>query len=140
MPSQRHQQRGLTLIETVVAVAIVSLFATILGFRHTRLVSQSKHSDCRVQIETLTSALEAFQSAVDRYPRADEGLAALRHAPKDSGLLWRGPYLIGELPQDPWGRPYRYEVTASGEGRVLSLGADGEPGGDGADADVFSWK
>ena len=39
------------------------------------------------------------------------------------------------MPADPWGKPYRYQ-SANGVVEIVSLGADGAPGGEGENADV----
>jgi general secretion pathway protein G len=76
---------------------------------------------------------------IGRYPTASEGLNLLvSDTPPATG--WAGPYLSGGLPLDPWRHPYVYEppADASGQPKVYSLGADGKPGGQGLDADVFN--
>ncbi|MES6459362.1 type II secretion system protein GspG, partial [Cutibacterium acnes] len=75
-----------------------------------------------------------FKLDVGRYPTTDEGLDALVKAP--SGVRgWNGPYVKGDIPLDPWGRPYRYTLQ-NGKLEIVSLGADGAPGGEGEDADI----
>jgi len=55
---------------------------------------------------------------------------------------WAGPYLPKDVPMDPWGRPYEYKYPGEhGEDPdIISLGADGQPGGDGNNADIVSWS
>jgi general secretion pathway protein G len=126
-----------TLIEMMVVVTIIAIFSGIAGFRYFGHLERSKQVAAKTQLNALQLAIAAYYADVARYPTAQEGLAALRQSTAPN---WRGPYIIDELPKDPWGRPYQYKVTASGEPRVICLGADGVPGGDGANADVFSWK
>ena len=53
-------------------------------------------------------------------------------------VAWKN--YLEKLPNDPWGHPYQYlNPGLHGEVDILSLGADGAPGGDGADADIGSW-
>ena len=54
---------------------------------------------------------------------------------------WDGPYLPKEIPLDPWGNPYEYRAPGEhGDYDIISYGADGQPGGEGADMDVVNWK
>ncbi len=133
----RHLKRGVTLIEMMVVVTIIALFTGVVGVKYMTHVERSKEVAAKTQLNAFNLAIAAYYADVARYPTADEGLAALRQS---TSKTWRGPYLIDELPKDPWGRPYIYEITVSGEPRVICLGADGAPGGDAANADVFSWK
>jgi general secretion pathway protein G len=84
-------------------------------------------------------ALEKYRVDTGGYPSAGEGLESLR---RNVGKLhtWRGPYLAGDVPLDPWGRPYIYSFPVRGREspEVLSYGADGKPGGMGDDADITS--
>lgn len=121
----------------MVVVTIIAVFTGIAGFRYFGQLERSKHVAAKTQLNAFNLAIAAYYADLARYPTADEGLTALRQS---TGKNWRGPYILDELPKDPWGRPYLYEITASGEPRVICLGADGAPGGDGANADVFSWK
>jgi general secretion pathway protein G len=121
----------------MVVVTIIAIFSGIAGFRYFGHLERSKQVAAKTQLNTFNLAIAAYYADVARYPTAEEGLAALR---QNSSKNWRGPYILDELPKDPWGRPYLYEITTSGEPRVICLGADGAPGGDGANADVFSWK
>ena len=70
-----------------------------------------------------------------------QGLLALRVRPNDMGQ-WNGPYMQVEIPKDPWGHDYFYRFPGEHgeEPEVVSFGADGQPGGDGLNADIVSWK
>jgi type II secretion system protein G len=90
------------------------------------------------QIRQFSDALEAFYGDCGRYPRTGEGLAALLQEPAGCAG-WNGPY-VAKVPTDPWGNAYVYESPGEHGGFDLSsLGADGAPGGEDADADVVSW-
>jgi general secretion pathway protein G len=68
-------------------------------------------------------------------------LQALRSRPANVNN-WQGPYLPQEIPNDPWGRPYlyRYPSEQGDEPEIISLGADGQPGGEDINTDIVSWK
>ena len=76
---------------------------------------------------------------VDRY--SDQGLQALRVKPGDAEN-WNGPYMPKDVPKDPWQHDYIYKFPGDhgDEPDIISYGADGQPGGDGINADIGSWK
>jgi general secretion pathway protein G len=88
----------------------------------------------------IKGAIETFRMDTGRFPTADEGLAVLYNQPQDERLhlLWRGPYLDENVPLDPWGYPYHYSLPGRDNRpfAIYSLGADGQPGGDGINSDI----
>ncbi|CAN7222968.1 type II secretion system major pseudopilin GspG [Acidovorax sp. LjRoot129] len=129
-------QRGFTLIELLVVLAILTLLAGLVGPRVLNQLGGAKSKTTGVQISDLDKSLELFKLDVGRYPTTEEGLDALAKRPGNAAS-WSGPYIKGNVPQDPWGRPYRYANPGPNGGiEILSLGADGAPGGDGENADV----
>ena len=139
LPSKRRRsQAGFTLIELLVVLVILGLIIGIVAPRAVNFLSRAKSDVAKIQIESFATALDLFHLDVGRYPAGQEGLGALIVAP-NAAASWNGPYVrADEIPLDPWQRPYRYE--APGENgkpyRLLSLGADGQPGGEGEDADI----
>ena len=130
-----RRQTGFTLIELLVVLAILTLLAGLVGPRVLSQLGGAKSKTAGVQIADLEKSLEIFKLDVGRFPSSEEGLNALVTKP-DSAAGWNGPYLKGGLPNDPWGKPYKYTLGANGAVEVLSLGADGAPGGDGENADI----
>ena len=139
LPSRRRaRERGFTLIELLVVLAILGLIIGIVAPSAVSFLSRAKSDVAKIQIETLATALDLFQLDVGRYPATQEGLAALVTPPAGT-TQWNGPYLRGDVvPLDPWQRPYGYAVPGDGRKpyRLFSLGADGQPGGEGENADV----
>ena len=121
---------GITLIEMLVVVTIIALFSSIAYQRLTPALEQGRRTAAKTQIENLKAALQRFNIDYARFPTEDEGLEVLR------------PYLSQEIPMDPWQRPYiyRYPGEHGPEPDVMSFGADGEEGGEGANEDVVSWR
>ena len=135
-PSERKFSRGFTLIELLVVLAILTLLAGLVGPRVLNQLGGAKSKTAGVQIADLDKSLELFKLDVGRYPTTEEGLDALVKRP-GSVNGWTGPYLKGGDPTDPWGHPYRYaNAGASGGLDIVSLGADGAPGGEGENADI----
>ena len=131
--SRRHA-RGFTLIELLVVLAILTLLAGLVGPRVLGQLGGAKSKTAAVQIADLDKSLELFKLDVGRYPTTEEGLEALVKKP-GSANAWNGPYLKGGVPTDPWGNAYRY-ANNGGKIDIISLGADGAPGGEGENADI----
>ncbi len=137
----RRARRGVTLIEMLVVVTIIALFAALVGPRMLRRTDTARVTAARAQINSFMTAIGAYKLDTGLFPTTEQGLQALRIAP--AGVTqWQGPYLPQEIPVDPWGRPYEYKYPGDhgDEPDIICLGADGQPGGDGINADVVSWK
>jgi len=137
---RRVRENGFSLIELIVVLVILGLLAGIVGPRLWDRVGESKAQVAKLQIAELGNALALFRFDVGRYPTMSQGLQALV---EDSGIQnWSGPYLSkNTVPKDTWGRDYQYRFPGDhGDYDVWSLGADGEQGGEGDDADVNSWE
>jgi general secretion pathway protein G len=132
-------QRGFTLIELLIVMIILGLLAALVAPKMFQKVGSSKQKAAKAQIAMLGTALDAFRLDVGAYPSAEEGLDALRKNPNRE--TWDGPYLPKDVPPDPWGRAYVYRCPGEhGDYDLYSLGADGQEGGDGENADVLSWE
>lgn len=132
----KKKSTGFTLIELLVVLAILTLLAGLVGPRVLGQLGGAKTKTAGVQIADLEKSLELFKLDVGRFPSTEEGLQALSQKP-NSVAGWNGPYIKGSVPNDPWGRAYKYVYPAGNGGvEVMTLGADGIPGGDGENADV----
>lgn len=129
--------RGFTLLELLVVILIIGLLTGIVAPRFMGQISRSEATTARAQLDALDKALQAYRIDTGRYPGAGQGLRALVTQPGDEPR-WRGPYLQGDLPADPWGTAYVYR-TPGPSGRdyeLMSYGRDRAPGGSGDDADI----
>lgn len=134
--SVRRRAQGFTLIELLVVLAILTLLAGLVGPKVLGQLGGAKSKTAAVQIADLEKSLDLFKLDVGRYPSTDEGLQALVSKPA-TAAGWNGPYVKGGVPNDPWGKPYKYTSPAAAGGvEILSLGADGAPGGEGENADI----
>jgi general secretion pathway protein G len=136
---------GFTLIEILVVIAVLAVLAALVAPNVFRHLGTAKDAAARSQMEMFAAALDAYRLDSGRYPTTAQGLDALVREPvaEPRPRNWRGPYLRKDVPLDPWGNPYVY--LAPGEHNpegydLLSLGADGAPGGEGEDADIAAWR
>jgi general secretion pathway protein G len=136
---RRRRQAGVTLIEMLVVVTIIALFASIVGPRLFKAGDSARVTAARTQINGFMQALVLYKNSTGVFPTTEQGLNALRQRPADVPN-WDGPYLQSDVPADPWGRPYlyRYPSEFGDEPEIISLGADGQPGGTGINADISS--
>jgi general secretion pathway protein G len=140
MTTAKRDERGFTLVELLVVLAILALLTALAGPALFNQIKPARREAAAVQIEHFGSALDAYFLDMGSYPSTADGLEALRTAPGDS-KRWRGPYLKKEIPMDPWGNPYHYKSPGrSGPYEISSYGADGREGGEGEDADINSWQ
>jgi len=134
------REKGFTLIELLVVMIILGLLATLVGPRIFKNVSKSKLKTAKTQISLFENALAQFKLDIGRFPSTGEGLRALR---TNSGISkWDGPYIMKDIPKDPWDREYIYNSPGEA-GRpydIMSYGLDGSVGGDGENKDTKSWE
>jgi general secretion pathway protein G len=139
--NRRRGNAGVTLIEMLVVVTIIGLFVALVGPRLWSNVDKAKAVKARADIDGLMGALGTFKLDNGNFPTTEQGLAALRTKPADAPQ-WAGPYTEKELSKDPWQHDYIYKFPGEHGDTpdIISLGADGQAGGDGINADIVSWK
>ncbi|WP_251972520.1 type II secretion system major pseudopilin GspG [Sphaerotilus microaerophilus] len=133
--------RGFTLIELMVVLVIIGVLAALVVPNVLDRADDARLTAARTDVNNLMQALKLYKLDNQRYPSGDQGLQALVAKPTTGAVPpnWK-PYLE-KLPNDPWGRPYQFaNPGVKGEIDVFSLGADGQPGGEGKDADIGSWQ
>lgn len=132
--------RGFTLLEMLVVMVIIGLLAGLVGPRMFGKVDSSKVQTAQTQIKMLRSAVGIMQLDIGVAPPQDQGLKWLTEPPADEQLksLWKGPYIDGKLPLDPWSNPFVYKVPGlNGQPfSIISYGLDGKEGGEGLAADL----
>ncbi len=140
-----QSEQGFTLTELMVVLVILGLLATIVIINVLPAADQANNTKVRADLSTLESALEQYRLDNVTYPQSEQGLQALVTPP--AGLSqpqrYRSGGYIRRLPNDPWGNPYVYAMPGTQSGGaydIMTLGADGQPGGDEQNADIGNWE
>ena len=133
-----------TLIEVVIVIVILVTLASIATPMYLKYVRNANIGTAKTQIKLLSDAVVGYKTEIGRYPDSENGLRALLEN-VDDNEKWQGPYLNPAiLPKDPWGNEYGYSSPAQeAENRdfeIFSYGADGGPGGEEEDADIYNWQ
>ncbi|MEO8103408.1 MAG: type II secretion system major pseudopilin GspG [Betaproteobacteria bacterium] len=134
--------RGFTLIEIMIVVVILGILAAVVVPKILDRPDQARVSAAKSDIAVILQQLKLYRLDNTFYPSTDQGLQALvvRPATNPQPMNWKQGGYLERLPNDPWGRPYQYlNPGIKGEIDIFSLGADGQPGGEGANVDIGSW-
>ena len=129
----------MTLIEILVVLVLIGIVLGIVGGNFIGRGEKAKADAAKIEIGQIGQALDLYKLETGRYPSSSDGLQALVTAPGGASN-WNGPYWKkSQIPKDPWGNDYRYTSPGQkGAYDILSLGADGKEGGEGANKDTAS--
>jgi general secretion pathway protein G len=135
--------RGFTLIEIMVVVFIIGLLAAFIVPEVISKVDEARVAKAKQDIQSLETALTMFRLDNSKYPTTEQGLQALTAQPTDPTIKhWRPGGYLQHVSKDPWGNDYQYAYPGAHgkEYDLFSYGADGQPGGDGINADIGNWN
>lgn len=137
--STRNPDSGVTLIEMMVVLVIIGIVAALVVPQVIDRPDQARVAVAGADLRTIASSLEMYRLDNRTYPTTAQGLAALSAPPTQAPLPvnWAPGGYLPDIPADPWGSPYVYQAPGrNGPYELMSLGADGAPGGEGLDADI----
>ena len=133
--------RGFTLIELMVVLVIIGVLAALIVPNVLDRTDDARATAAKADINNLMQALKLYKLDNQRFPSAEQGLEALVNKPTAGNVPPNWRRYLDKLPADPWGRPYQYIFPGvKGEVDIFSLGADGQAGGEGKNADIGSWQ
>jgi general secretion pathway protein G len=136
-----RKQRGFTLIELMVVLAIIGILASLILPNVLGRADDARITAARTDVGNLVQALKLYKLDNQRFPSAEQGLQSLVTKPSAEPVPPNWKNYLDKLPADPWGRPYQYlNPGLKGEVDVMSWGADGQSGGEGVNADIGSWQ
>ncbi len=134
--------RGFTLIEVLVVITILTILAALIVPRIMDRPDQARQVAARNDIRAIESAFNLYRLDNGVYPSTEQGLSSLVQKP-DVGVIprnWKSGGYLDRLPKDPWGKDYQYiSPGVQGDIDIFTYGRDGQPGGEGYDADIGSW-
>ena len=137
---RRRAERAFTLIELMVVLVIIGVLAALIVPSLMDRPDQARATAARQDVAAIMQGLKLYRLDNGAYPSATQGLRSLVEKPATGKVPTNWRTYLERLPQDPWGNPYQYlNPGTHGEVDVFSLGADGEPDGDKANADIGSW-
>jgi general secretion pathway protein G len=141
-PYPLHEQSGFTLIEIMVVVVIIGILASLVAPSVMRRIDEANVVKAKQDIRAYETALNLYRMDNFRYPTTDQGLKALVEKPADPNVRnWKEGGYIQSMRKDPWGNDYVFLSPGTrGEYDIYTLGADGQPGGEGNDADIGNWN
>ncbi len=138
--TRRRLAAGFTLIELMVVLVIIGVLAALIVPNVLDRAEDARATAAKTDVNNLMQALKLYKLDNQRYPTAEQGLQALLVKPGTMPIPANWKSYVDKLPNDPWGRPYQYlNPGIKGEIDVMSFGADGQPGGEGKNADIGSW-
>jgi general secretion pathway protein G len=136
-------EKGFTFIEVMVVVAILAVLAALVIPRIVNRSDDARHDAAKVQIRSIEGALQLYKLDNSVYPSTEQGLKALVDRPTVGAVprKWKTGGYMPKIPNDPWGTPYKYiHPSPRGDYEIISLGADGQVGGEGNNADITNWN
>lgn len=133
MKNRRIRRRGFTLMEVLLVLAILVILGSFVTVGYVQLQRNANNDAARSQIAMLEDAVSFYTLAIGKIPDANDGLNALLAPPPSlkNPAKWAGPYIKEkQLPKDPWGNDYMYEVVNDTDGtfKIYSYGANGQQG------------
>ena len=118
--TRRRKNKGFTLLEVLLVMAILIILMSLVGAGYFTYFANSQEDAARLQMQSIQQAAQGYYFDTGQAPQSVNDLVQ-----QPSGMSqqkWRGPYLEdGQVPVDPWGNPYRLEVSNNGNARQMQI-------------------
>jgi general secretion pathway protein G len=126
------KNNGFTMMELLIVIVILGLLASLVAPKFFNKLGTAERGIASTQMSAFETAIDTYRLDLGKYP------SKLNDLRKGEEPRWDGPYLPKDVPLDPWGNPYVYELTNDKEKpySLLSYGADGKEGGEDNNADI----
>lgn len=135
-----QKQSGFSLIEIMVVVVILGILASIVVPKIISRPDEARTVKAKQDVLAIQNALDLYKLDNGVYPSTDQGLVALVAKPETNPIPADWKQYLKALPKDPWGREYLYlNPGQHSEVDVFTLGADGQEGGEGINAEIGNW-
>ncbi len=129
---RRACRKGFTLIEMMVVIVIIGILASVVSIKVYQHIRKARITKAKLQISTFIQAIKLFKMETSKLPEDLEGLVEKTEAHPEG--------LLPGIPKDPWENDYGFYLDDDHEYVVVSYGADGQEGGEGEDADIYSYE
>lgn len=134
-PSPQPPLRAMALIEIMVVIVLIGLISAAIGVSVVAAKDEADVDIARGQVSTLVRSCDHYRLRYGVYPSTSDGNTILSH-----GVVASASTFFADVPDDPWGRPYRYAFPALRSGRSVDVWSVGRDGIDGSDDDVGNWR
>lgn len=136
-----QKQSGFSLIEIMVVVVILGILASIVVPKILSRPDEARIVKAKQDTLAIQNALDLYKLDNGFYPSTDQGLLALVEKPTSNPEPQNWKQYLQSLPKDPWGRDYLYLSPGQhSDVDVFTYGADGQPGGEGVNAEIGNWN
>jgi general secretion pathway protein G len=141
MKQKKQNRKAFTLVELLVVILIISMLAAFVAPKMFTGLGKAKHDIAKAKMAILENAITRFYVDCGQYPNDSDGLGALIEPPAGLEDVWKGRYLKPSEILDPWNNEYIYVSEGQinpGSYDLISLGADGQEGGENENADIYN--
>jgi general secretion pathway protein G len=134
-------RKGFSLVEILIVIALIAILATLAITSVGNIFSGKQEETASIFVtQSLKTPLTAYRTSVGNYPSTADGLNALLNPPAGKEARWKGPYIDGKVPFDPWGNPYQYKFPGTHNPRGYDIWSMGPDGTDGTTDDIGNWE